>query len=148
MHAPQPELRAVRGGERRGSRGQALVEFAIILPVFLMIAFGTIDFGSAFDASITVSNAAREGARAGVLAPTAAAVTARVRQVAGRLNDSNLTVAVSCKTSAGAACPGGLAGAITGTTLVVTVSYDYSLITPIAFGRTIPLSSTAQMMVE
>jgi Flp pilus assembly protein TadG len=128
--------------------GQSLVEFAIVLPVCLMVMFGIVDFGLAFDASIGISNAAREGARAGTTQPNAAAVDARVRQTAGRLNNTRLTVSVTCRTAAGAACAGGLAGAVSGTTLVVTVSYAYPLITPIAFGVVIPLSSTAQMRVE
>jgi Flp pilus assembly protein TadG len=133
-------------GDRR--KGQALVEFALIVPVFLMIAFATIDFGMAFNASLTISNAAREGARAGVTTPTATAIQNRVRAVAGSMNDSKLTIGVSCKTAAGAACAGGMAGAVSGTTVVVTVSYSYPMITPIAFGTVIPLSSTAQMRVE
>jgi Flp pilus assembly protein TadG len=137
-----------RSRANRRSRGQALVEFALIVPIFMLIAFGTIDFGLAFDASIGISNAAREGARAGVTTPTSAAITARVEEVAGRLNTSALTVAVSCKTAAGAACAGGMNGAVSGTTVVVTVGYSYPMITPIAFGTRIPLSSTAQMRVE
>jgi Flp pilus assembly protein TadG len=143
-----PVTSAVRPRSRRRSRGQALVEFALIVPIFMVIAFGTIDFGLAFDASIGISNAAREGARAGVTTPTLAAISARVREVAGRLNDSSLTISVSCKTATGAACAGGLSGAVSGTTIVVTVGYSYPMITPIAFGTRIPLSSTAQMRVE
>lgn len=136
------------GRRSRRSRGQSLVEFALVVPVFLMIAFGTIDFGLAFDSSLTITNAAREGARYGVTDPTTSAIQARVREVAGRLNNSSLGISVSCRTAAGAACPGGMAGAVSGTTLVVTVNYSYSMLTPIAFGTTIPLSSTAQMRVE
>ena len=147
MARKQPQLGA-RWFRRGHRRGQALVEFAIVLPVFLMIAFGTIDFGLAFNASITISNAAREGARAGVTNPTTTAVQTRVRDVAGGMNNSNLTVTVSCKTAGGAACAGGMAGAVSGTTIVVTVGYRYAMITPIAFGTVVPLSSTAQMRVE
>jgi Flp pilus assembly protein TadG len=129
-------------------RGQALVEFALIVPVFMLIGFGIFDFGFAFDSSLTISNAAREGARYGATDPNATNITNRVRLVAGRLNDSNLTVTVSCKTSAGTACPGGMAGALAGTTVVVSVSYSYRMMTPIVFGTTIPLNSTAQMRVE
>ena len=39
------------------------VEFALLLPILLMILLGIIEFGLAFSAQITVSNAAREGAR-------------------------------------------------------------------------------------
>jgi hypothetical protein len=53
-----------RGGERR-ERGQSLVEFSFILPVFLMLLLGILEFGMAFDHLITISYASREGARAG-----------------------------------------------------------------------------------
>ena len=46
--------------------GQELVEFAIILPLLLIIAFGVLDLGRAFHAVITITNVAREGARYGV----------------------------------------------------------------------------------
>jgi Flp pilus assembly protein TadG len=134
--------------QRAPGRGQALVEFALIVPVFMLIGFGIFDFGFAFDSSLTISNAAREGARYGATDPNTTNITNRVRLVAGRLNDSNLTVTVSCKTAAGAACSGGMAGAVSGTTVVVSVSYPYRMITPIVFGTTIPLNSTAQMRVE
>ncbi len=136
------------GARDRRARGQSLVEFALVVPVFLMIAFGTIDFGLAFDASMNITSAAREGARFGVTNPSTSAITTKVRDVAGNLNNSRLTISVSCRTAAGAACPGGMSGATTGTTLVVTVNYSYPMITPIAFGTVIPLSSTAQMRVE
>ncbi len=148
-------LTTIKGHRRIGqaghfgrTRGQSLVEFAVVLPVFLMIAFATLDFGVAIDTSLTVSNAAREGARLGTTQPSVAAIQGRVREVAGRLDDPNLTISVSCKTSGGAACPGGMAGATAGTSLVVRVGYPYRVMTPIAFGTTIPLSSTVEMRVE
>ncbi len=137
-----------RIGRRGRARGQSLVEFALILPVFLLIAFGTIDFGLALDASLSVSNAAREGARLGTTQPSVAAIESRVRAVAGRLNNATLSISVSCKTAAGAACAGGMAGATSGTSVVVRVTYPYPMITPIAFGTSIPLSSTVEMRVE
>lgn len=53
---------------RRGDRGAAAVEFAIVLPLFLTLVLGTIDFGYFFYVSEVVTNAAREGARAGSVA--------------------------------------------------------------------------------
>ncbi|TVR21916.1 MAG: pilus assembly protein [Anaerolineaceae bacterium] len=50
--------------QRRHKRiGQTLVEFAITLPVLLLLLFGTIEFGRAFQAWVTLENAAREAAR-------------------------------------------------------------------------------------
>ncbi|HEX2193415.1 MAG TPA: TadE family protein [Candidatus Limnocylindria bacterium] len=48
---------------RPGHRGQSLVEFAIILPVFLLIVVGILDFGRVVWATSAVTNAAREAAR-------------------------------------------------------------------------------------
>jgi hypothetical protein len=47
---------------RAGNRGQALVEFAIILPVLLLLTVGVIDAARIFGAWISITNAVREGA--------------------------------------------------------------------------------------
>jgi hypothetical protein len=52
-----------------GSRGQELVEFAIVLPLLLLIVFGVLDLGRLFHALITITNAAREGARYAMIFP-------------------------------------------------------------------------------
>jgi len=49
----------------RAERGAVAVEFAILLPVFLLLVFGIMDFGHAFYMKQMVSNASREGARYG-----------------------------------------------------------------------------------
>ncbi len=49
-------------GSRRRS-GQGLVEFALVLPIFLLILFGVIDLGRYVYLNSTLSQAAREGAR-------------------------------------------------------------------------------------
>jgi len=78
MNAPaHPSTRQGPGGRRRpgrrraarGSavRGQALVEFvAVLLPVLLLVV-GIIQFGLLFATNVTLTNAAREGARAGTI---------------------------------------------------------------------------------
>ena len=52
---------------RRNSRGQAIVEFAMVLPLFLLIFAGMSDFALLFKSYQTSLNAAREGARLAVL---------------------------------------------------------------------------------
>jgi Flp pilus assembly protein TadG len=47
---------------RAKSRGQTLVEFALILPVFLMLTLGVVDGARVFSAYIAITNGAREGA--------------------------------------------------------------------------------------
>jgi Flp pilus assembly protein TadG len=54
-------LLARRGRHRR--RGQGLVEFALVLPIFVLILFGLIDMGRYVYLNSTLSQAAREGAR-------------------------------------------------------------------------------------
>jgi Flp pilus assembly protein TadG len=64
-----PKKRAVRlmlrAGRYRSQRGQSAVEIALLLPILLLILFGIIIAGFIFYAHIQVSNAVREGARAG-----------------------------------------------------------------------------------
>jgi len=48
---------------RKREQGQALVEFAIVLPILLMVVCGIIDFGWLFYNQLSVQNACREGAR-------------------------------------------------------------------------------------
>ena len=47
--------------------GQAMTEFALILPVLLLMAVGIFEFGRAFYTYSAIANAAREGARYGIL---------------------------------------------------------------------------------
>jgi hypothetical protein len=49
--------------QRWGETGQGLVEFALVLPVFMFILFGLFDVGKLVYTNATLSNAAREGAR-------------------------------------------------------------------------------------
>jgi hypothetical protein len=72
--------------------GQALVEFALVIPIFLLMLFGLIDMGRFVFMSSTLSQAAREGARL-------AAVEAYW------MGSSD----PSCNTSGGPVCPANLA---------------------------------------
>ncbi len=51
--------------EHGRERGQALYEFAILLPVFLLLLLGTFEFGFMFLQNLTLEYSTREGARAG-----------------------------------------------------------------------------------
>lgn len=52
-----------------GQRSQALIEFALVSPILLLLLFGIIDIGRAVFYYDTLANAAREGARVAVQAP-------------------------------------------------------------------------------
>ena len=51
-----------------GQRGAAAVEFAIVLPVLVLLLFGSIEFGLLLYNQQVMTNASREGARAGIVA--------------------------------------------------------------------------------
>lgn len=57
--------RVIDRGEHRARSGQALVEFAVALPVFVLLLFGMLEFGFAFNHHLTLEYATREGARTG-----------------------------------------------------------------------------------
>ncbi len=90
------------------------MELALILPVLLLIVFGIIDFGRMLNAQITLTEAAREGARAEALG---ADPDERVQEAADRLG----TVTTGVESS----CPGG-------GDAVVIVQHQFSFITPIS----------------
>ena len=139
-------LKRLAGRRRRAEGGQSLVEFVLVVPIFLLVLFAIVDFGMAFHAWITVTNSAREGARVGAVRATSAEIEQRVRDTATSLEQADLSVAVTNAEGQ----PGG--------SVVVDVSYSYSLMTPLAdllnlvSGGAIPatlnLSSTADMRLE
>lgn len=68
-----------RGNVSAGERGVALVEFALILPILLTLIVGIAEFGLAFKDFLSVSNAAREGARVAASAGNEATADCSVR---------------------------------------------------------------------
>ncbi len=56
----------MQGHTRRSKWGQSMVEFAVMAPIFFVLLFGTIDLGRAVYIYNSISDAAREGARAAV----------------------------------------------------------------------------------
>jgi Flp pilus assembly protein TadG len=138
-HRTSPSLRARRGAPRRSrSRGQALVEFGLILPVFLVFLATTLDLGRLAMARVTVTNAAREGAFQASKTPTSfdstqpcpAGATSNLIvcrvQLEARSSGVSIApsdIAVSCDTSG---CPAQMPSRVT-----VTVTGHFTLLTPI-----------------
>jgi len=80
--------------------GQAMVEFAIILPLLLVLVFGIIQFAITFNNYLALTDAVRAGARQGAVSRTvanpAAATETRVRSAAsGSLKNPDLDVTVT-----------------------------------------------------
>lgn len=98
--------------------GAAAVEFALLLPVLLLLVFGMIDFGRILNAQITLTQAAREGARLEALGQPN--VVSRTVDAATGLTGVLVDVTSSCPPGAGP-----------DQDAVVQTSYTYSLITPV-----------------
>lgn len=91
---------------RQRSRGQALVEFAIALPILLLLVGGTVMVGRGYSFAVATSNAARDGARyvAGKTSTdNGPGLTAMCSVVAADL--AAVTSNVSCPTQVGHAPP-------------------------------------------
>lgn len=106
--------------------GQAAVEFALVLPVVLVMAFGLVVVGVAVRNELAVELAAREGARAAVVSasPAAAAATAATRavgmpiDVATTSDATTVTVTVTYVDPVDVAIIGALIGPVTHTASV------------------------------
>ncbi len=72
----------------RGSSGQSMIEFALVLPMLLVLVFGIIEFGNAWRHYQLITNTAREGARIAVLPSSTEAIVESV--IDDRLNGSGL----------------------------------------------------------
>ena len=73
----------------RGDRGAAIIEFALLLPVLILLLFGTIQFGIAYNRKQGLHAAAREGARVASLPTTTSG------QISTRVNDALTGVPLS-----------------------------------------------------
>lgn len=127
---------AIRRRHQQRSRGQALVETALILPILLILVMGVIDIGRVIFAHVQLQEATHEGAMYGAYMPTpTSGVQSRVTNSSDADWVSGATVTVSCTTSP---APG---------RVTVSSTYNLTLLTPIVpdlLGvSAVPLSSTA-----
>ncbi len=124
---------------RSTSRGQELVELSLLIPVLLLITFGVLDMGRLFHAAITITNAAREGARAGTFDPNdvpGIIAAVQVEAQGSGIDLSSSTIAVSCPQG----CGSGLA-------VRVTISYPFQFIMGLVFpDPNLALVRSAEMM--
>jgi Flp pilus assembly protein TadG len=123
----------------RSQKGQSLTEFALALPILVLLLFAVIQFGIVFNNYVTLTDATRAGARKGTVGrqvtnPQATVISA-VRNSASDLKQSNLSVTVTSTWKPGA-------------DVTVTATYPYSiklLGLPVKRGN---LSSTTTERVE
>jgi hypothetical protein len=87
-------LGRTRIGSTRRGRGQALVEFALIIPLFLLLLVALFDLGRAVFAYNTLTNAAREGARMAIVNQDTTSIVNRAKSQTAivELDAPNVTV--------------------------------------------------------
>jgi len=129
---------------KRNDSGQALVEFAFSIGIFLLLVWGTIEFGNMFNTKSTLQNAVRQAGRYAVtgqcIGGAGTCTESRYNSIItklegasdGYINSSNAAndVTITC-TNAGGGCPDGAGGPAD--LVTITVTYPYPFVTgPIA----------------
>lgn len=148
----------------RRERGAALVEFALALPLLLVVLAGIVDFGFAFQRWEVITNAAREGARlASLPGYDSTSVDSRVRDyvqkglsLSGGAMSAVMPSGSVTLTNPDIIIPLSGGGSKTIGTALVTVTYQHSflMLGPVmslinaSWGRTITLTATSQMRLE
>jgi len=149
---------------RKREAAQSLVEFTMMLPIFLILVFGVFDFGMGLRAYISVAQATREGARFASIGNPAGTFTSGGT---GDCNGSTNTTTVGkvCSTMNGLNLADVASVSVTypngntpGKSVRVSAQYDYRYITPLrrlvtffsagALGSSITLRSTTDMRLE
>ncbi len=124
-----------REHNRRHDRGAAAVEFALILPILIVLVLGIVEFGRVYNVQISVTNAAREGARSMAIHNNPATAKAAAKDAAPALNplivpDDVIVTPANCTS---------------GLTATVTITYTVTLFTGF-FGAGIPLRGQGVML--
>jgi Flp pilus assembly protein TadG len=126
----------------RENDGQSFVEFALVLPFLVFLILGIVQFGRAWHNYLTITDAARVGAREGAVHRTTACTSAT--------NKINSLGVIPAGSSVTCSTPGGL---VTGQPLNVQITYSFSIGLPGYFGvpalsQTFNLVSKAQERLE
>ena len=103
---------------RNDERGQTMVEFTLVLPMLLIVLFGIVQFGIAFNNYVALTDAVRAGARTAAVSRMAsnpvADATSRVKTASGDLDPTKVNVTVTSDW-------------VHGDDVVVTATYPYSI---------------------
>jgi len=104
---------------KKRRRGQALVEFALVVPLLLLLVLGVVEFGRAWNVYQTLTDAARNGARTAVLARTSITVDTVALAANTIMKSAGLDTASAVKTLTGFGLSGGQS--------TMTISYPYTM---------------------
>lgn len=123
----------------KSERGQSLVEFALILPLLILMLFGIIDFGRIFHAYLTIDHAGREAARAASIGKDDTQVT-----------NTAVTDAVGLGLTADRVAITPTGTRVSGNEVSITITYPITFLTPVigSIVGSITLEDTTVMRVE
>ncbi len=124
--------RAGSSDRKSGQRGQAVIEFALVTPLLLILVFAIIDFGWAMGDKVDLTNGARAGARTAVTGRSLADIRSSVQNRVGHgiITDPASQVQVQYHMNS-QHCAQGNTTLLPGDTVTVTVSYNYDPLTPL-----------------
>jgi len=132
--------------KRRAQAGTSTVEAVIVLPVMLLLVFSIAELGIAFTRSNSLTNAVREGARAGVVFRTpcdAGPVTTLVTTTVSTFANSSGIDPADITTTVTGACTG------TGTQLTVDATVPYNFVALDSLAGIVPsLDLTARTVMR
>jgi Flp pilus assembly protein TadG len=136
-------MKFTRLSRLRGERGQSLIEFALVVPIFFLLIMGIVDLGHALHDYVVLENAAREGARYGSryawVDDTEIQTIVRNEAGANGLDVALITVGVSYPSSA---------YPIAGRPIRVTAQYVMNTILGSMIGRaTITIGTVTEMVI-
>jgi len=130
---------------RTDEDGAAVVEFALVLPILLLIIWGIIEIGRAFYTINNAASSAREGARMGAVCPLPLeAGLPQMRSwctdsIKSRVARSFQPLGAALDTSKVLVVPS--AGTVSGP-ITVRIDYDYKPLTPLNWSFTMTRSAT------
>jgi Flp pilus assembly protein TadG len=125
---------------------QAIVEFALVFPVVLLVFVGIFELGRLMIEYSSIANAAREATRVGIItAVNATQITTTAQNMAITAGAPAVVITV---TSGLTPVPVAVDSRQSGDTITVTVSHSFVPIGFVGMGSSIPISSSAGMQVE
>ncbi|MDP2624302.1 MAG: pilus assembly protein [Actinomycetota bacterium] len=126
-----PSSATSRRALHANDRGAALVEMALLLPILVLLLFGIVEFGRAYNAKITLTHATREAVRVLSLTGDADAAAARLLASSSPLDTDLIGVSsTEC---------------VRGEPTSITATYPFSYDIPLFGSATITMDSTAVM---
>lgn len=121
----------------KNEKGASAVEFALILPILIMLVFGIFQFGIAYNNYITITHAAREGARRAAVDLNNPLLEQIIKERAYPIPEDDIIISITTPD-----------GTDIGDRVVVEITYNMTVEIPLVGSWDIPLTNKAVMRLE